>query len=73
MAFRCGYWDETIFHELDGHYDRIIGKLVQMIDNPRPWLIVPKGKMITENGIHFPRLPGSPYPRGIDSRSETER
>ena len=42
MAFRCGYWDETIFHELDGHYDRIIGKLVQMIDNPRPWLIMPR-------------------------------
>lgn len=42
MAFRCGYWDKTIFHELDEHYDRIIGKLVNMIDNPRPWLIVSK-------------------------------
>jgi four helix bundle protein len=45
MAFRCGYWDKTIFHELDEHYDRIIGKLVNMIDNPRPWLIVSKRAM----------------------------
>ena len=40
MALRCGYWQREIFFELDGHYDNIIGKLVRMIDNPRPWLIV---------------------------------
>ena len=39
MAFRCGYWQRETFSELDGHYDNIIGKLVRMIDNPRPWLI----------------------------------
>ena len=44
VAFRCGYWEEQVFHEIDNHYDHIIGKLVHMIDNPRPWLIVPKGK-----------------------------
>ena len=36
---RCGYWDCDIFHEIDGEYDRIIGKLVRMIDRPGPWLI----------------------------------
>ena len=44
MAFRCGYWQEQPFQEIDQHYNRIIGKLVQMIDNPRPWLIVPRKK-----------------------------
>ncbi len=40
VAFRCGYWPEATFGELDEHHNRIIGKLVHMIDNPRPWLIV---------------------------------
>jgi hypothetical protein len=44
MAFRCGYWQQGLFFELDSHYDNIIGKLVRMIDNPRPWLIVDKKK-----------------------------
>ncbi len=42
VAFRCGYWREELFQEIDQHYDRIIGKLVHMMDNPRPWLIVPR-------------------------------
>ena len=44
VAFRCGYWREELFQEIDQHYDRTIGKFVQMIDNPRPWLIVPRTK-----------------------------
>ena len=40
VAFRCGYWNEETFRNMDEHYDQIIGKLVRMIDNPRPWLIV---------------------------------
>ncbi len=40
MAFRCGYWNEETFRHTDEHYDQIMGKLVRMIDNPRPWLIV---------------------------------
>ena len=39
VAFRCGYWDEETFRSTDEHYGRTIGKLVRMIDNPRPWLI----------------------------------
>lgn len=44
VAFRCGYWKEVTFQEIDEHCDRIIGKLVRMIDNPQPWLIVGEGK-----------------------------
>jgi len=40
VAFHCGYWNEETFRSTDEHYGRIIGKLVRMIDNPRPWLIV---------------------------------
>jgi four helix bundle protein len=39
VAFRSGYWDKETFHSVDEHYDQIMGKLVRMIDNPRPWLI----------------------------------
>jgi len=39
VAFRCGYWHEETFRGTDEHYDQIMGKLVRMIDNPRPWLI----------------------------------
>ncbi len=39
MAFKMGYWEKEIFEKIDEHYDRIIGKLVRMIDRPEPWLI----------------------------------
>jgi four helix bundle protein len=39
VAFCCEYWDGETFRSMDEHYDQIIGKLVRMIDNPRPWLI----------------------------------
>ncbi len=39
VASRCGYWSGETFREIDEHYDKIIGKLVRMIDNPGPWLI----------------------------------
>ncbi len=42
MAFRCGYWKEETFLEIDRHYDQIMGKLIRMMDNPQPWLIVAK-------------------------------
>jgi len=40
IAFHCGYFDKSTFQKIDEHYNRIIGKLVRMIDNPNPWLIV---------------------------------
>ncbi|MEJ2628859.1 MAG: four helix bundle protein [bacterium] len=39
LAYNIGYWDKEIFEKIDVHYDKIIGKLVRMIDNPDPWLI----------------------------------
>lgn len=42
MAYRCRYCEEAIFREIDEHYNRVIGKLVNMIDKPRPWLIAAK-------------------------------
>lgn len=42
VAFRCGYGDNATFRSIHEHYDQIIGKLVRMIDNPNPWLIVHK-------------------------------
>lgn len=42
FAFRCGYLDKSVFERIGKHYDHIVGKLVRMIDNPVPWLLVSK-------------------------------
>ena len=42
FALRCGYIDSIIFKKLTDLYTNIIGKLIKMIDNPDPWLIVNK-------------------------------
>ena len=39
FAVKCGYVSEEKGRELRQTYDFIIGKLVSMISNPRPWLI----------------------------------
>jgi four helix bundle protein len=39
IAFKCGYIDEEEFNSLYEHYDKIIGKLVRMIDNSNQWII----------------------------------
>jgi len=39
FAIKCGYVSEEKGCELRQIYDLIIGKLVAMISNPRPWLI----------------------------------
>lgn len=43
MAFRCGYLKEEIFHQLDDAYDKIIGQIVRMADQPDKWVIGSKG------------------------------
>jgi len=43
FAVKCGYLSREIGKELYEIYDRILGKLVTMINNPQPWLIV-RGK-----------------------------
>ncbi len=39
ISHKCKYLDESTFKRLDVHYDRIIGKLVRMIENPDQWLV----------------------------------
>ena len=41
IAWRCGYLTEAESKDLDDTYDRIIGRLVRMIDQPEKWLIRP--------------------------------
>lgn len=39
FSVRCAYLDDKVADELCETYDWIIGKLVNMIVNPEPWLI----------------------------------
>lgn len=40
FAVKCKYLDREIGKELYEGYDRVLGKLVNMINNPKPWLMV---------------------------------
>ena len=42
IAFHHGYLTEQQFHRLDEYYDKIIGKLVRMIEQPGKWIIRPR-------------------------------
>src|ERR1035437_4946918 len=42
LAMRCGYWDEKIFNEINQGYEKIIGQIVRMADQPDKWLIKPR-------------------------------
>ncbi|MEO0137838.1 MAG: four helix bundle protein [candidate division WOR-3 bacterium] len=44
FSLRCKYISKDLFDRLYNNYDQIIGKLVRMIDNPDPWLIIRKEK-----------------------------
>jgi len=39
FAVECGYWTAEMGQELRQTYDYIIGKLVNMIINPSPWIL----------------------------------
>ena len=39
FAVKCGYWKRETARDLYKTYDHIIGKLVNMICSPRPWLL----------------------------------
>ena len=39
FSVECGYCAKEIGQELNQHYDHIIGKLVNMIINPTPWIL----------------------------------
>src|SRR2546422_5945562 len=38
-AVKCGYMERGVGRELHRSYDRILGKLVKMGNNPGPWLL----------------------------------
>lgn len=42
IALRCGYCDEKTFHEIDESYERVLGQIVRMLDQPEKWLIKPR-------------------------------
>ena len=39
FAVDCGYLPEAVGQELHQTYDHVIGKLVNMIRNPHPWIL----------------------------------
>ena len=38
-SVKCGYMERSVGRELHRAYDRILGKLVNMGNNPAPWLL----------------------------------
>ncbi|MFO7917517.1 MAG: four helix bundle protein [Anaerolineae bacterium] len=44
FALKCAYWEPEEAGELYKTYNHIIGKLVNMIRNPHPWLLQQKGE-----------------------------
>ena len=39
VAWRCGYFSEAQFQEIDAAYDQIISQIVKMASQPEKWLI----------------------------------
>jgi four helix bundle protein len=39
FAVRCGYLKGEVEQKLSISYDNILGKIVSMINNPKPWLL----------------------------------
>ncbi len=39
FAVACGYWDEATGRELSESYDKVLGKLVRMIQRPQDWTL----------------------------------
>jgi len=42
IAWRAGYLPQELFTEPDNAYDKVLGQLVKMMDQPEKWLIKPK-------------------------------
>ena len=40
FSFKCGYLEKAIAEKMYKTYDNVIGKLVRMIHNPKPWLLM---------------------------------
>ena len=44
FAVRCNYLDVEVGRELYGSYNQVLAGLVNMINNPSPWLILDRNK-----------------------------
>jgi four helix bundle protein len=53
FAVKCGYWDKGTARQLYKTYHLVLGKLVRMIANPSPWL------MLGSRGAGQPRSKGT--------------
>src|SRR6266705_6968534 len=42
IAMRCRYWDQKTFTEIDQHYEKVLGQIVKMAEQPEKWLIKPR-------------------------------
>ena len=76
IAWRCGYLKEETFRDLDEQYDKVMGQIVRMMDQPEKWLIRPPGKRAGESenrriGDQQRRVAGSPPPSSNDSTQST--
>ena len=43
IAMRCRYFDQNVFREIDESYEKVLGQIVKIIDQPEKWLIKPRG------------------------------
>jgi len=43
IALRCHYWDEKTFRDIDENYEKVLGQIVRMAEQPEKWLIRPRG------------------------------
>jgi four helix bundle protein len=39
IAFRSGYFHQEVFAQLDDAYDKVIGQIVRIADQPEKWVI----------------------------------
>jgi four helix bundle protein len=44
IAMRCRYRDEKTFREIDAGYEKVLGQIVRMAEQPEKWLIKPRGE-----------------------------
>ena len=42
IAMRCRYWDQKTFIEIDQRYEKVLGQIVKMAEQPEKWLIKPR-------------------------------
>jgi four helix bundle protein len=60
FSIRCGYLTEEVGEDLCEFYNRILGKLVNMIINPKPWL------MLRSHPSPLPLSSSAPRPKKME-------